>query len=53
VVAHDERIVSYADRVFHLEDGRLRQPEGRVVDASQADAVAGAGPAADCQGRSK
>jgi putative ABC transport system ATP-binding protein len=28
VVAHDTRIVPYADRVFHLEDGRLGQPEG-------------------------
>jgi len=33
VVAHDERIVPYADRVFSMEDGHLRQPEGRLVDA--------------------
>jgi len=27
VVAHDSRIVPYADRVFHLEDGYLQEPE--------------------------
>jgi putative ABC transport system ATP-binding protein len=27
VVAHDSRIIPYADRVFHLEDGYLREPE--------------------------
>ncbi len=27
VVAHDARIVSYADEVFHLEDGCLVEPE--------------------------
>jgi putative ABC transport system ATP-binding protein len=27
VVAHDARIVPYADRVFHLEDGCLKEPE--------------------------
>jgi putative ABC transport system ATP-binding protein len=33
VVAHDERIVPYADRVFSMDDGRLRQPEERLADA--------------------
>ena len=32
MVAHDERIVPYADRVFFMEDGRLRQPKERLVD---------------------
>jgi hypothetical protein len=27
VVSHDKRIVPYADRVFEMEDGRLKQPE--------------------------
>jgi putative ABC transport system ATP-binding protein len=36
VVTHDERILPYADRVFYLEDGRLRRPEGRVLEASRA-----------------
>src|SRR5205807_1948933 len=27
VVAHDARIVPYVDRVFHLEDGCLAEPE--------------------------
>jgi putative ABC transport system ATP-binding protein len=27
VVAHDSRIIPYADRVFHLEDGYLLEPE--------------------------
>jgi putative ABC transport system ATP-binding protein len=35
VVAHDDRIVPYADRVLYMEDGRLRPPEGRPADASR------------------
>jgi putative ABC transport system ATP-binding protein len=31
VVAHDDRIVPYADRVFRMEDGRLREPEEAAV----------------------
>jgi putative ABC transport system ATP-binding protein len=34
VVTHDPRLVPYGDRVFHLEDGRLREdevPEGREL----------------------
>ena len=27
VVAHDARIIPYADRVFHLEDGRLKEED--------------------------
>jgi putative ABC transport system ATP-binding protein len=27
VVAHDPRLVPYADQVFHLEDGCLADPE--------------------------
>jgi putative ABC transport system ATP-binding protein len=27
VVAHDHRLIDYADQVFHLEDGRLVEPE--------------------------
>jgi len=30
VVSHDSRIVPYADRVFHLEDGRLNEPKRPV-----------------------
>jgi putative ABC transport system ATP-binding protein len=37
VVAHDERIVPYADRVFFMEDGRLRQPEARLAGAGRDD----------------
>jgi len=36
VVAHDARIIPYPDRVFYLEDGRLRPPEGRGGEASRA-----------------
>src|SRR5262245_34137102 len=28
VVSHDSRVVPFADRVIHLEDGRLSEPEG-------------------------
>jgi putative ABC transport system ATP-binding protein len=28
IVSHDSRIVPFADRVFHLEDGRLQDPDG-------------------------
>ena len=34
VVSHDNRIVPYADRVFHLEDGRLNQYE-RAADLTR------------------
>jgi putative ABC transport system ATP-binding protein len=27
IVSHDARIVPYADRIFHLEDGTLLEPE--------------------------
>jgi putative ABC transport system ATP-binding protein len=36
VVAHEERIIPYADRVFCKADGRLRRPERTVAGASQA-----------------
>jgi putative ABC transport system ATP-binding protein len=29
VVAHDARIIEHVDRVLHMEDGRLRQPDER------------------------
>jgi putative ABC transport system ATP-binding protein len=32
IVSHDSRIVPYADRVFHLEDGRLTGPEDSSPD---------------------
>jgi ABC-type lipoprotein export system ATPase subunit len=35
VVAHDVRIVPYADRVFFMEDGRMCQPEERLPDAGR------------------
>jgi putative ABC transport system ATP-binding protein len=34
VVAHDARIVPYADKVFYLEDGRLQNTEEAVSDHS-------------------
>jgi putative ABC transport system ATP-binding protein len=34
VVAHDERILPYADRVFHLADGHLCQANGSAVDVT-------------------
>ena len=36
VVAHDERILPYADRVFHLADGQLPRADGSAVDVAQA-----------------
>ena len=38
VVSHDARIVPYADRVFHLEDGRLTEQD--PTDARAKDLVA-------------
>jgi putative ABC transport system ATP-binding protein len=35
VVAHDDRIIPYADRLFYLDDGRLRLPEMGRVDADR------------------
>jgi putative ABC transport system ATP-binding protein len=35
VVAHDARIVPYADRVFNLEDGRLLEPDSSLAAASE------------------
>src|SRR5262245_31606097 len=43
VVAHDERIVPYADRVLCLDDGRLRPPEGRAVDNGRVGSCRGPG----------
>jgi putative ABC transport system ATP-binding protein len=34
IVAHDSRIVPYADRVYHLEDGCLREPRGMPTAAA-------------------
>ena len=36
VVAHDERIIPHADRVFHLADGQLPRADGSAVDVAQA-----------------
>jgi putative ABC transport system ATP-binding protein len=33
VVAHDSRIIPYVDRVFHIEDGRLREAEDGAAPA--------------------
>jgi len=33
IVAHDARIIPYADRVFHIEDGVLRESEDAATDA--------------------
>ncbi len=40
VVAHDSRIIPFADRVFYLEDGSLREPEGGALAPPHADAPA-------------
>jgi putative ABC transport system ATP-binding protein len=32
IVSHDSRLISHVDRVYYLEDGRLRNPEGKVGD---------------------
>jgi putative ABC transport system ATP-binding protein len=32
IVAHDARIIPYADRVFHIEDGVLRESEDAAAD---------------------
>jgi putative ABC transport system ATP-binding protein len=37
VVAHDARIIPYVDRVFFLEDGRLRQTEGTALLSGHAE----------------
>jgi putative ABC transport system ATP-binding protein len=35
IVAHDHRLVPYADRVFHLEDGCLSEPSLAAVSAGR------------------
>jgi putative ABC transport system ATP-binding protein len=35
VVAHDHRLIDYADQVFHLEDGRLVEPEFPLAPAAR------------------
>jgi putative ABC transport system ATP-binding protein len=32
IVSHDHRLLSHVDRVYYLEDGRLRNPDGKVGD---------------------
>src|SRR5436305_109931 len=36
VVTHDARLVPYADRVFHLDDGRLSEPDEDALSARHA-----------------
>jgi len=38
VVAHDSRIIPFVDRVYYLEDGCLRDPEGASLTPPHADA---------------
>jgi putative ABC transport system ATP-binding protein len=33
LVTHDPRVLSFGDRIIHLEDGRIVREEGNVVDA--------------------
>jgi putative ABC transport system ATP-binding protein len=40
VVAHDSRIVPFVDRVYYLDDGCLREPEGTGLVPPPADAPA-------------
>jgi putative ABC transport system ATP-binding protein len=35
IVSHDHRLVPYADRVFHLEDGCLSEPSLEAVGAGR------------------
>ena len=37
IVAHDSRIVPFADRVYYLEDGRLSASGGSYAPGSAAD----------------
>lgn len=37
VVTHDSRVFSYADRIVHIEDGRLREDHAGVLEAHEAD----------------
>lgn len=39
VVAHDERIMPHADRVFFLDDGRLHEPAAAELQASRLEAA--------------
>ncbi len=40
VVSHDHRLLPYADRIFHLEDGRLKSRKGRALWNPDYDPVA-------------
>ncbi len=35
IVAHDSRIIPYVDRVFHLEDGRMRGMEDTAASGPE------------------
>jgi putative ABC transport system ATP-binding protein len=37
VVAHDSRIIPYVDRVFYLEDGAFREPDGSEIASREAE----------------
>jgi putative ABC transport system ATP-binding protein len=43
VVTHDSRMTSFADRVIHIEDGRLVRDERGGVDAVKTRTTARAG----------
>jgi putative ABC transport system ATP-binding protein len=46
VVSHDARLVPYADRIFHLEDGRLTEPAAPAgLRASRVVPFSATGPA--------
>jgi hypothetical protein len=36
-VAHDSRIIPYVDRVFYLEDGAFREPDGSEIASREAE----------------
>jgi putative ABC transport system ATP-binding protein len=40
VVAHDSRIIPFVDRVYYLDDGSLREPDGALLGPPRADAPA-------------
>jgi putative ABC transport system ATP-binding protein len=44
IVAHDERIISFADRLLLLEDGKLHEPAAEELSAYRLEAEHAAAP---------
>jgi putative ABC transport system ATP-binding protein len=32
IVTHDNRVMEYGDRIVHIEDGRLSEPQAQIID---------------------